>query len=89
MRFVALAKATDAPIGSSITVHGIPCQTIAEQQAELCDVVICQLRTRPLLMPDNRTGPCAGCGAMLQWRPHAPRNPPKMCRECAVESSGP
>ena len=39
----------------------------------------------PLVMPDNKFGPCAGaCGGLVQWRPHAP-DVPKFCAPCIAE----
>ncbi len=73
------------PIGSLVSVHGHSCQVMSGQTAELCDMVICRRLTKPLLNRDNLTGPCADCGTQLQWRPHAPTHPPKLCRECAME----
>ncbi len=86
MMFVGSSRAVpEAPIGSTVLIHGIPCEKVSDERAELAEMVICVDVTRPLLLPDNKTGPCADCGTALQWRPHAPVNPPKVCLLCATE----
>jgi hypothetical protein len=47
-------------------------------------IVVCARITSPLMMPDNATGPCSECGAMLQFRPNLPPGR-KWCMECAAE----
>jgi hypothetical protein len=51
--------------------------------AENCEMLICRLVTDPLLFPDNKVGRCQKCLRPVQFRPHAPKKPPKMCDECA------
>lgn len=49
-----------------------------------CDVLICRLKTEPLLVADNLLGNCSKCHRLVQFRPSAPRRPPKLCDECAL-----
>lgn len=49
---------------------------------EHADVLVCRLITVPLLMPDNVTGLCSKCFRMVQFRPHAPKKPRRVCDEC-------
>lgn len=52
--------------------------------AEMADVVVCRRLTSPLLLPDNLIDLCSQCGEAIQFRPHAPKLPPKICDECAL-----
>ena len=53
-------------------------------EAEDADCVICRLITDPLIMRDNLVGTCSKCFRMIQFRPHVPKTPPKVCDECAM-----
>ena len=55
-----------------------------DADAEASDAVICVRLTSPLLLPDNEIGLCSECGEAIQYRPHAPKRPPKICSECLV-----
>jgi hypothetical protein len=71
---------------------GIDVEIASQQECEQASAVVCAVLTTPLYFPDNLTGPCADCGDMLQWRPHAPKAPPKLCMRCAlcrVHAQGP
>ena len=59
-------------------------EVVTPGDAEDVDAVICRLITDPLLMPDNLTGTCSKCFRMIQFRPHAPSRPPKICDECIL-----
>lgn len=84
IRFIANHRLRDrANIQGKVTVHGLDCELVGDKQAEKSDLVICQVLTDPLLLPDNLIGPCDGCGDMLQWRPTSPKAPPKVCMTCA------
>ena len=52
-------------------------------------VLVCARVTGKLLMPDNLTGPCAACGATVQYRPHAPEPRILRCIECAASLIAP
>ena len=52
--------------------------------ADHADIVVCARLTSPLMMPDNKIGFCAECGEAIQYRPHVPKSPRKMCMECVV-----
>lgn len=53
--------------------------------AETCDVLVCRKfdLVEGLIFQDNRIGKCEGCGCPVQFRPHAPTKPKRVCFECA------
>ena len=53
-----------------------------DDNGEHADMVICVRLTSPLKFPDNLIGICSKCGEAIQYRPHAPKMPPKICAEC-------
>jgi hypothetical protein len=53
-------------------------------EAEEADVVVCLPVTDPLKFRDNLVGRCSKCSKPIQYRPNAPKNPPKICWNCAV-----
>ena len=70
--------------GDVVTIAGLAVTVVSQAQGERAAFVVCIGLTVPLTFADNRTGPCADCGDTLQWRPHAPRKPPKLCMDCAT-----
>jgi len=61
------------------------CVEIAYDNAEASDVVICRLITKPLIVADNLVGHCSKCFKMIQFRPHVPKLPRKLCDGCAFK----
>ena len=55
-----------------------------QEEGEDCDYVVCVRVTSPLAFPDNLMGICCKCGYAIQYRPHAPKAPAKICWECAI-----
>ena len=55
-----------------------------QEDGEDCDYVVCIRATNPLAFPDNLVSTFCKCGCAIQYRPHAPKTPDKMCFECAV-----
>lgn len=53
-------------------------------EAEAADCVVCILLTQPLTFPDNIIDICSKCGQAIQYRPNAPKRPPKVCRACIM-----
>lgn len=51
-------------------------------EAEDADVHVCTLLTQPLAFPDNIIDICSRCGEAIQYRPNAPKRPPKVCLPC-------
>lgn len=80
--------AQGATIGSTVSIHGVECKVVTDEVAESADIVVCTDATVPLYFSDNLTGPCADCGQILQWRPHAPKKPPRVCVTCAAARIG-
>lgn len=60
-------------------------EVVGQGEGEECDVVVCRLKTEPLLLPDNVVAPCAKCFRLVQFRPHAPKRPAKWCDECTAK----
>lgn len=54
------------------------------EDAEHADCVVCAPLTEPLVCPDNIVGECSECGSKVQWRPNAPKTPPRVCWNCAA-----
>ncbi len=55
---------------------------VGDPNADKADAVICRRVTEPLILADNLVGTCANCGHAVQFRPHAPKSPPRVCDEC-------
>lgn len=53
------------------------------RKARTADLAICLAISIPLILPDNKTGPCSGCGDALQWRPTLPPKLKRCCIRCA------
>jgi len=56
---------------------------ISDNNGEDCDYLVCPPISRPLCAPDNLVGHCATCRRMIQFRPHAPKSPVRICTACA------
>jgi len=56
----------------------------SQEDGEDCDYVVCIRATNPLALPDNLVSTCCKCGCTIQYRPHAPKTPAKICWECAI-----
>lgn len=64
--------------------HGDEIEVVSDgEAAEQADVTICRLMTVPLLLPDNLVASCSECRRLIQFRPHAPKTPRRLCDECA------
>lgn len=63
--------------------HRDEVKVVDENFGEDASMVVCRLVSEPLLMKDNLLGTCTKCFRMVQFRPHAPKTPPKMCDKCA------
>lgn len=57
---------------------------VEKGDGEHADFVLCRLATTPLIEPDNLVATCSKCFRMVQFRPHAPKKPPRICDECAA-----
>lgn len=66
----------------TVEIAGLKIEVVSDEECEQADAVVCVQATIPLYFADNVTGPCADCGDLLQWRPHAPKTPPKICMRC-------
>jgi hypothetical protein len=55
--------------------------------AEEADYYVCVPAEFESPYSDNLTGACAECGRPIQFRPHAPVKPKKVCMECGMERS--
>lgn len=66
-----------------LSEHPDEIEIVDENFGEQAAIVVCRLATSPLMMPDNLVATCTKCFRMVQFRPHAPKTPPKVCDECA------
>ena len=57
---------------------------IDDGEAENSDFMVCALATNPLYFTDNVIGECSRCGQAIQYRPHAPKPPAKICYQCVT-----
>ena len=53
-----------------------------QDEGEDSDYVVCALVTEPLYFADNMVSECCKCGQKVQFRPHAPKLPPRICMSC-------
>jgi uncharacterized protein (DUF983 family) len=50
------------------------------------DFVVCMRADEdPQYFTDNLRGVCSRCGAAIIFRPYAPKEPEKICVQCAME----
>lgn len=49
-------------------------------------LVICALANTETQFTDNEYGECSECAAPIMWRPHAPKNAPKVCIACGKKA---
>ena len=65
--------------------------TIEIGDGEESDILVCARLTSPLMMPGNLIDICSDCGEAIQHRPHVPKQPRKICLQCAqplIEAHG-
>lgn len=55
---------------------------VSDEDGAAADFVVCTRVTTPLHFADNLTGVCCQCGAAIQFRPHLPTKPRKLCMQC-------
>jgi ribosomal protein L37E len=61
-------------------------KVVSNAEAEEVDFVVCPRKgPSPFTV---MTGVCSRCGVEVMFRWHAPRNPPKICVECATKAPG-
>lgn len=56
----------------------------SDAENEACDYLVCTPVSNPLKFADNLVSVCCKCGAAVQYRPHAPIIPPKICLPCIM-----
>ena len=61
----------------------IPVEIVSSEEAEAADFVVCCPAEWPTPFSDNPAGACSDCGRAIQFRPHVPKRPPKICIACA------
>jgi hypothetical protein len=47
------------------------------------DLVVCMRADGPDYFRDNEFGDCSRCGVRIKFRPYVPKEPPKVCMQCA------
>lgn len=71
--------------GRKIKIGGIPVTVVSNEEANQVDFVVCVRAGTPSPFDDNETGVCSRCGAAIIFRPDIPKDPPRICLECAAE----
>lgn len=71
--------------GDVITIGDVTIPVVEPEEAEDSDFVVCVLASEPTPFIDNLTGVCVDCGQAVQFRPHAPKRPPKICLQCMLD----
>lgn len=67
------------------TIAGIPVTVVSQDEAENAGMVGCiRYHGVMLYFSDNEIGTCSRCGHQVQFRPYAPKKPPKVCMECLL-----
>ena len=66
------------------TMFGVPVTLLSSAEAEASDRLVCLPWSNPPVLPDNEKGVCCACGHAVQFRPTAPRRPPRFCVQCAL-----
>lgn len=56
----------------------------SDAETEACDYLVCTPVSNPLKFADNLVSVCCKCGAAVQYRPHGPTTPPKICLPCIM-----
>jgi hypothetical protein len=59
-------------------------EIVDQEDGDDARYMVCRRLTQPMLMPDNEIGLCTRCGEAIQFRPHAPSGPPKVCVVCML-----
>jgi len=57
-------------------------KVVTPEEAEKASFVVCVRKGDPTPFADNLDGSCAWCGHPVVFRPHAPKNPPRICQPC-------
>lgn len=60
-------------------------EVVSDNEAELADFVVCCRTGTPTPFKDNLYGECSECSHQVFFRPHAPKRPPRVCMECAMQ----
>ena len=73
---------------SEIEIAGVPVTVASEAECEAVDAVLCVRKGADTPFDNNLEAPCSVCGETVIFRPYAPKTPPKICMECALEMMG-
>lgn len=84
-RYVASDKAPEWWLQSLEADVG-PINVVSQEKAEQADLVVCVFAdAEPVFFDDDIFTVCADCGRAIRHRPHAPKKPPKVCINCALQ----
>lgn len=64
---------------------GTPVNVVSQEESEKAAVVVCIRKGSFTPFTDNEFGHCVNCATEVQFRPHAPKTPPRICIECLPE----
>jgi hypothetical protein len=70
---------------TTIRIAGADIEVVPDEEAEKCDWVVCMPWKGVHYFDDDVMGRCAVCGIEVRYRPHAPKKPPRICVECAIQ----
>lgn len=60
-------------------------KTVTQSEAERADILVCIPAEWDTPFDDNVVGKCNDCGRDVQFRPHAPKEPTRVCVECVSD----
>lgn len=63
----------------------VPIWVVSNEEAEQADYVVCAPAEWETPFADNEAGVCGDCGRAIQFRPHVPKRPPKICVQCCFD----
>lgn len=62
-------------------------KVVSDVEAEEAGVMVCVPADWATPFTDNELGVCSKCGCAVQFRPHAPKKPPRLCVTCMLKMS--
>jgi hypothetical protein len=68
----------------TIRIGELDIRVVGDEEANEADICVCVLADAATPFTDNVFDVCRDCGRAIQYRPHVPKKPPKICVECAV-----
>jgi hypothetical protein len=81
---------TKKPMVTEDTVSTLapPFKVVSLAEAEQASYVVCCRVGNPRHFDDDVEGTCCSCSHPVFFRPTAPKTPPRLCIECAIDMAG-